>query len=89
MSITAKSSAGTTSSASGVWKKKTYQERFSCSGVERKRCAHVDVGKKREDGRLRTLTDDEGQSVGQFLDRDALFEGSDVLSQSNGGKDQK
>ena len=35
--MTAKSSAGTMSSASGVWKKKMYQDRLSCAGVERNR----------------------------------------------------
>ena len=35
--MTAKSSPGTMSSASGVWKKKMYQERLSWAGVERNR----------------------------------------------------
>ena len=35
--MTAKSSAGTMNSASGVWKKKMYQDRLSCAGVVRKR----------------------------------------------------
>ena len=32
----ARSSAGTTASASGVWKKKMYQDRFNWAGVLRK-----------------------------------------------------
>ena len=40
---------------------------------------------EREDGRLRTLADQDSEAVGQFLDRDALFEGCDILSNGQCG----
>ncbi len=48
----------------------------------------IDHGEEREDRRLRTLANQNGQAVRQFLDRDALFKGREILGDSHRCKQQ-
>src|SRR5208283_1281433 len=44
--------------------------------------AGIHVGEEGEDRRLGTLTDDDGEAVRKFLHRGALFEGGQILAES-------
>jgi hypothetical protein len=50
--------------------------------------ACVDQRKKREYGRLGAFTDDQSQAIRQLFDGDALLERSDILAESQSGKEQ-
>jgi hypothetical protein len=49
----------------------------------------VHQSKKGENRSFGTLADHEREAIGQLFDRDALFEGRDVLPQSNGGEQKQ
>jgi hypothetical protein len=53
------------------------------------RGAGVDHREERKDWRFGPLADDDGQSVRQFLDGDALLKGRDILGGGESGKDEK